>query len=148
MWWATNHIKNSIDDSEASQKPGFRTAKNFDSFRGEDGTRLKPCQFDDGRLASQPPEKLKAFLAVADEDSATYERWGFAKFEKGCKRQVGSNPYDEQYEKTLAKCGPVVQHHEFFRMIEPSWSTDCTPQDIEAYARSCLLYTSPSPRDS
>eukprot|EP00973_Karenia_brevis_P028586 3940224-Karenia_brevis.AAC.1 len=51
MLWSTFHIARCNNEYESKEKPGFRTAKYFDAFRGEDGSITKPCQFDDGRLS-------------------------------------------------------------------------------------------------
>ena len=109
MLWSTYRTNASADPSVQAVKPSFRTAKYFDAFRGEDGTETRPCQFDDGRLAAQPPEKLKSFLAVTEEDGGIYERWGFAKFDRGCIRQVGSNPFDEKFEEALGSKPSVAR---------------------------------------
>ena len=56
-------------------KPSFRQACEFDFFRGQTGTRLRPDIFDDGTLSDQPFRKVKAFTDVGNIESMSKEGW-------------------------------------------------------------------------
>lgn len=55
-------------------RPSFRQACEFDFFRGQAGSLMRPDIFDDGTLSDQPFRKVKAFTDVGNIESMSKER--------------------------------------------------------------------------
>lgn len=72
---------------------GFRSASEFDFFRGEPGRVACPDAFDDGDLHDQRIRVLKAFLDVGDYETMAWARWGASKWVRGQFRVVCDNTY-------------------------------------------------------
>ena len=106
----------------------FRSASDFDFFRGPPGNRRCPCIFDDGDIDDQPIRKMEAFLDVGDEETITKERWNAAKFVQGQLRVVCDNKYDPS--KEPADSGPFrdnsVHHKDFMEIIAPMFAPGTT----------------------
>ena len=83
---------NGLGKSE-EDTPSFRQACEFDFFRGQSGSRLRPDIFNDGTLSEQPFKKLKAFTDVGNVESMSKERWGAAKWVKGQPRLYCVNDF-------------------------------------------------------
>ena len=71
MLWSLLHI---LEQGLEGVDPSFRTSNSFDGFRGEDGTKTRPCQYDDGTLEKEGPAKLKAYLDITGEDASLEQR--------------------------------------------------------------------------
>ena len=53
----------------------FRTASEFDFFRGLFFEKTCPAIFDDGTIGNETIKKQKAFSDVGDQETITKERW-------------------------------------------------------------------------
>ena len=82
--------------------PGaYRSASDFDYFRGCPFTKKTPAIYDDGDIGPEPIKKQKAFSDVADQETLTRERWTAAKFHQNQLRIVIDNSYDPKEETTI-----------------------------------------------
>ena len=120
---------------EGEIAPSFRQACEFDFFRGQAGSQMRPDIFDDGTLSDQPFRKVKAFTDVGNIESMSKERqdvladvldtvglkhkdvrrcfllllcrWGAAKWAKGQTRIYCVNEFEENTEPKLDQ--PLIQ---------------------------------------
>ncbi|CAE7807297.1 unnamed protein product, partial [Symbiodinium sp. CCMP2456] len=110
-------------------RPSFRQACDFDFFRGQAGSLMRPDIFDDGTLSDQPFRKVKAFTYVSNIESMPKERWGAAKWAKGQPRIYCVNEFEEntepKFDQSLLQqaegISTYVSHDDFLKMLEPSW---------------------------
>ena len=68
------HITAIVHVAEANlleETPTYRSTSNLDTLRGVKGRKNQSLKFDDGRMASQPMEKLFAFGDVGQEEEET-----------------------------------------------------------------------------
>jgi hypothetical protein len=142
MLWSLYHIEE--DGLQEELKPSFRSASSFDSFRGEDGTRKRPSQYDDGKFEREGPEKGKAYCDVTSEDASLEQRWEFAKFEQYSQRQIGANRYvaAAEHEETddPAKLVEYASHETFLAMLSITFSKDYSEEDVMAiFKRSGIV---------
>eukprot|EP00439_Symbiodinium_sp_Y106_P085855 s62_g30.t1 len=120
---------------EGEIAPSFRQACEFDFFRGQAGSQMRPDLFADGTLSDQPFRKVKAFTDVGNIESMSKERqdvladvldtvvlkhkdvrrcfllllcrWGAAKWAKGQTRIYCVNEFEENTEPKLDQ--PLIQ---------------------------------------
>eukprot|EP00971_Amphidinium_carterae_P259887 5156260-Amphidinium_carterae.1 len=71
-----------IEKENLDMRPQFKTGTNLDLFRGDVGDTATPYVFDDGSLAAQIPEVMKAFLDVGAENPLVKARYNAAGFLK------------------------------------------------------------------
>ena len=67
----------------------FRSASDFDVFRGVPFSKATPALYDDGDIFAEPIKKIKAFCDVGDYETILKERWTAAKFVKHQLRILG-----------------------------------------------------------
>ena len=96
----------------------FRSASDFDFFRGIPFNKATPALYDDGDVSREAIKKKKAFADVGDNEGILRERWTAAKFVKGQFRIVIDNEY-----VPLELSDPeasFVTHEDFVKMIRPA----------------------------
>ena len=73
-------------------------------------------------------------VAALVKDALLWPRWGGVSFEQNESRQFCINPYDKQYEESIATLpDDTNKSTDFMKIIEQSWPRDSTPIDFEAY---------------
>ena len=126
---------------KADVAPSFRQACEFDFFRGQTGSVLRPDIFDDGSFSEQPFKKVKAFTDIGNVESMSKERWGAAKWVKGqlriycCNDFEGRNEPKDDMPIMAKRAGEIsfVRHEDFMKMLEPAWYTkEATEANIMA----------------
>ena len=102
--------------------PGcYRSASDFDYFRGAPFSTHVPAIYDDGDIGAEPIKKKKAFSDVSDEETLTRERWTAAKFVQNQLRIVIDNSYAPAHEPTMPMdINPSIPHEDFIKMLRPA----------------------------
>ncbi|CAE8687369.1 unnamed protein product [Polarella glacialis] len=100
----------------------FRTASDFDFFRGLVFNSSVPALFDNGEIGNEPVKKKKAFSDVGDAETILKERWNAAKFVQHQLRIVLDNAYDPIYEPEDDGTDEslTVSHLVFMKIIRPA----------------------------
>lgn len=100
----------------------YRSASDFDYFRGCPFSKKVSAIYDDGEIGNEPIKKKKAFSDVSDTETLTRERWTAAKFVQHQCRIVIDNLYDPAAEPELPQCEPksTITHEDFMKMIRPA----------------------------
>jgi hypothetical protein len=119
----------------------FRTASDFDFFRGPKGRPEVPCLFDDGDIDQQAVKKAKAFSDVGDEETMTKERWTAAKFVQGQMRIVCDNKYDPSVEPPFRGPGlsNEISHNQFLEMVRPAFPPATTAANVMAILKRAVF---------
>ena len=115
----------------------FRTASDFDFFRGMNFSKAIPALYDDGDISREAVKKMKAFADVGDHETILKERWNAAKFVKHQLRIFLDNSYDPkdipdgEHES--------ISHETFVKLLRPALG--CIPDaDIRAiFKRSAFV---------
>ena len=122
--------------------PSFRTASEFDFFRGEVGHVCRPDIYDDGSLIEQPMKKVKAFTDVGNIEAMVMARWTAAKWVIGQLRIWAVNDFDaskEPADKDPLAGIQFVSHAEFMAMIDCAWHKDSNPAHVDAVIKRTVL---------
>ena len=90
----------------------FRSASDFDFFRGVHFDKSIPALYDDGETGSEPIKKKKAFSDVGDTETILKERWTAAKFVMHQLRVILDNQYDPSAEPEDGGQHPARHFHE------------------------------------
>ncbi|CAE7545175.1 unnamed protein product [Symbiodinium pilosum] len=115
----------------------FRTASDFEFFRGMYFSKAIPALYDDGDISREAVKKMKAFADVGDHETILKERWNAAKFVKHQLRIFLDNSYDPkdipdgEHES--------ISHETFVKLLRPALG--CIPNaDIRAiFKRSAFV---------
>ena len=128
----------------------FRTAEDFDFFRGLHFGKSIPALYDDGDVSLEPIKKKKAFSDVGNNEGILKERWTAAKFVQGQLRIVIDNSYAELEVKNPDAAS--ISHDDFVNMIKPAIG-HIPSADTRAilkrsvfivFAKDCIYYRPPS----
>ena len=128
----------------------FRTAEDFDFFRGLHFGKSIPALYDDGDVSLEPIKKKKAFSDVGNNEGILKERWTAAKFVQGQLRIVIDNSYAELEVKNPDAAS--ISHDDFVNMIKPAIG-HIPSADTRAilkrsvfivFAKDCTYYRPPS----
>ena len=99
----------------------YRSASDFDYFRGCPFSKEVSAIYDDGEIGLEPVKKKKAFSDVADTETLTRERWTAAKFKQNQLRVVIDNAYEPAHEPPIEPgLDPVIDHDTFIKLIRPA----------------------------
>ena len=100
----------------------FRTASDFDFFRGVHFDKTVPALYDDGEIGGELIKKKKAFSDVGDEETILKERWTAAKFVQHQLRIVLDNQYEpkDQPEDTGMPDSLSISHAAFMKLVGPA----------------------------
>ena len=117
----------------------FRTASEFDFFRGLFFEKTCPAVFDDGTIGNETIKKKKAFSDVGDQETITKERWNAAKFVRHQLRIVCDNQYDPEREPTNADIDNKIEHEAFLRMVRPAIGDVSDADSMAVLKRAAFL---------
>ena len=100
----------------------FRTASDFDFFRGVHFDKTVPALYDDGEIGGELIKKKKAFSDVGDEETILKERWTAAKFVQHQLRIVLDNQYEpkDQPEDAGMPDSLCFSHAAFMKLVRPA----------------------------
>eukprot|EP00971_Amphidinium_carterae_P345209 6486038-Amphidinium_carterae.1 len=99
-------------------RPQFKSTTNLDMLRGERGEVSTPYVFDDGSLAEQKPETMKAFLDVSAATPLIKTRYTAAGFQQHQCRICCNNAYDPDVEPHNEGGQGHVSFSSFMKLIE------------------------------
>eukprot|EP00971_Amphidinium_carterae_P113901 2257156-Amphidinium_carterae.2 len=112
--------------------PSLKMATCLDLFRGESGERSTPYVFDDGCLATQGAEVMKAFLDVAAENpqiKAKYNSCGFIKHQL---RVCCNNSFDPAAEDKSEGGQGFITYKSFLKLLEVAFPPGINVVDVKA----------------
>ena len=100
----------------------FRTASDFDFFRGVHFDKTVPALYDDGEIGGELIKKKKAFSDVGDEETILKERWTAAKFVQHQLRIVLDNQYEPKDQpEDAGMCDSLcISHAAFMKLVRPA----------------------------
>ena len=98
----------------------FRSASDFDFFRGVFFDKTCPALYDDGEIGGEIIKKKKAFSDVGDQETILKERWTAAKFVQHQLRVVLDNQYDPSEEPEETTLQSKISHSVFMKMVRPA----------------------------
>ena len=98
----------------------FRSASDFDFFRGVFFEKTCPALYDDGEIGGELIKKKKAFSDVGDQETILKERWTAAKFVQHQLRIVLDNQYDPADEPPEAFLQDSIPHTAFMKLVKPA----------------------------
>ncbi|CAK9076205.1 unnamed protein product [Durusdinium trenchii] len=100
----------------------FRSAPEFDFFRGIFFDKATPAIFDDGEIGNETIKKKKAFLDVGDSETILKERWTAAKFVLHQLRIVVDNQYNPEGQEgdVDGVFSAEVSHKSFMKLVRPA----------------------------
>lgn len=98
----------------------FRSASDFDFFRGVFFEKTCPALCDDGEIGGEPIKKKKAFSDVGDQETILKERWTAAKFVQHQLRVVLGNQYDPADGPPEVFLKGSISHTAFMKLVKPA----------------------------
>ncbi|CAK9091926.1 Uncharacterized protein SCF082_LOCUS43283 [Durusdinium trenchii] len=100
----------------------FRSAPEFDFFRGIFFDKATPAIFDDGEIGNETIKKKKAFSDVGDSETILKERWTAAKFVMHQLRIVVDNQYNPEGQEgdVDGVFSAEVSHESFMKLVRPA----------------------------
>lgn len=98
----------------------FRSASDFDFFRGVFFDKTCPALYDDGEIGGELIKKKKAFSDVSDQETILKERWTAAKFVQHQLRIVLDNQYDPADEPEEVPLQKGITHSAFMKLVRPA----------------------------
>ena len=98
----------------------FRSASDFDFFRGVFFDKTCPALYDDGEIGGELIKKKKAFSDVCDQETILKERWTAAKFVQHQLRIVLDNQYDPADEPPEVPLEDFISHTAFMKLVKPA----------------------------
>ena len=119
----------------------FRTASDFDFFRGIFFDKTVPALYDDGEIGNEATKKKKAFSDVGDQETILKERWTAAKFVQHQLRIVIDNQYDPTEEPTDDGMPHDLQvaHASFLKIVKPAIGYIPTADSMAILKRAVFL---------
>ena len=98
----------------------FRSASDFDFFRGVFFDKTCPALYDDGEIGGELIKKKKALSDVGNQETISKERWTAAKFVQHQLRIVLDNQYDPADEPPEVPLEDFISHSAFMKLVKPA----------------------------